>query len=121
MFPTNRAIKTFIIMKTNTPMNSSRRKLVTTLGVAAATAAVVPNQWSKPIINAMVLPAHAQTSMCVTDTTVGGPLLGNPSGATTCQAACEAEAVAQSAQLCNVDETVDGVGATQCDCDLDLP
>ena len=72
-------------------------------------------------MNAVVLPAHAQTSMCITDTMVGGPLAGNPSGATTCQAACEAEAAAQNAQLCNVTETVDAMGATQCGCDLDLP
>ena len=83
---------------------------------------VMPAKWSKPIIDSVILPAHAQTSvLCVTDVTVGGPLIGHPSGAATCQAACEAEAAAQSAQLCSVTETVDSLGATQCGCDLDLP
>lgn len=98
-----------------------RRKLLG-LGLIGGGMFALPVQWTKPIVDTMVLPAHAQTSMaCVTDTTVGGPLLGNPSGATTCQAACEAEATAQSAQLCNVTETTDATGAIQCSCELDLP
>ena len=60
--------------------------------------------WVKPVINSVVLPVHAQMSMCMTDTTVGGPLAGNASGATTCQAACEFEAQAVNAQLCQVEE-----------------
>lgn len=104
-------------------MNSTRRKIFLSVGVTVPTLAVIPKQWSKPVIDSVLLPAHAQTSaaMCVTDSSIGGPLLGNPSGAATCQAACEAEATAQSAQLCAVTETVDGSGATQCGCDLDLP
>lgn len=104
--------------------NSTRRKLVLTLAVPAATLTVMPNRWTKPVIDAVILPAHAQTSQanaCMTDTSIGGPLLGNPSGAATCQAACEAEATSQGAQLCNVIETTDSAGATQCGCDLDLP
>jgi len=98
----------------------NRRKLLTTIGLTAAATAAAPRQWSKPIINAVVLPAHAQTS-CMTDSSIGGPLLGNPSGAATCQAACEAEAAAQGAQLCAVTETIDAANATQCGCDVDLP
>jgi len=101
-------------------LESNRRKLLG-LALLGGSSLVLPSRWSKPIMNAVVLPAHAQTSMCITDTMVGGPLAGNPSGATTCQAACEAEAAAQNAQLCNVTETVDAMGATQCGCDLDLP
>ncbi len=102
----------------------TRRKVITrSLVVGGAAAYFVPKQWSKPMLDSVILPAHAQTSatMCVTDTTVGGPLLGNPSGATSCQAACQAEADTQSAQLCLVTESVDSSGATQCDCELDLP
>jgi len=70
------------------------------------------------VINAVVLPAHAQTSMCVTDMTVGGPLSGNASGATTCQTACEAEANSLDAQLCAVRETPTASGV-DCACDID--
>lgn len=98
---------------------NSRRAFLALGGVATAGAVAVPSTWIKPVINSVVLPAHAQTSACVTDTTVGGPLLGNASGATTCQQACEAEATAVSGQLCAVTETVDGSGATQCSCDID--
>ena len=99
---------------------ANRRVLLTAIGVTGATAAAVPNHWLTPLIQSVVLPAHAQTS-CVTDSVVGGPLIGNPSGATTCQAACEAEAAAQNANLCAVEETQDAQGATQCGCSLDLP
>ena len=104
-----------------------RRTLLASIGVGSiASLAVMPVKWSKPIVDSVILPVHAQTStivpgMCETDTTAGGPLIGNSSGATTCQAACEAEAEAVSAQLCSVTESVDASGATQCGCDLDLP
>lgn len=98
-----------------------RRRIVNIalLGGAAVTSGV----WSKPVINAVMLPAHAQTSvaMCTTDNTVGGPLAGNASGATTCQAACEAEAADMNAELCAVNESTDASGATLCECELDLP
>jgi len=108
-------------MKSNTRNMANRRRVLSLMGAGALLGTTAPKQWVAPIINAVVLPAHAQTSMCVTDITVGGPLAGHPSGAATCQAACEAEAVAQNAQLCAVNEFVDGGGATQCDCELDLP
>ena len=99
-----------------------RRKFLSILGIAGVAAGSAPSQWVTPVINAVILPAHAQTSvMCVADATVGGPLIGHPSGAANCQDACEAEATAQSAQLCAVAESLDGLGATQCGCDLDLP
>jgi len=106
---------------TNKSEQVERRKLLTFIGAGSMAAVAIPAKWHKPIIDSMVLPAHAQTSMCVTDTTVGGPLVGNASGATTCQAACEAEAAAVNAQLCSVSETTDATGATECACDLDLP
>ena len=108
-------------MKETKLQRTDRRKILAAIGVGSAASLMLPTQWSKPIIRSVMLPAHAQTSICVTDITVGGPLVGHSSGATTCQAACEAEAAAQSAQLCSVTETVDAGGATQCGCDLDLP
>lgn len=79
--------------------------------------------WSKPLITAVVLPAHAQTSaaMCMTDTTVGGPLAGNASGAATCEAACEfeADAIGPEAQVCEVRETANASGGVDCACDID--
>lgn len=72
------------------------------------------------MINTVILPVHAQTT-CITDVTVGGPLVGHSSGASTCQAACEDEATQQNAQLCSVEETLDLSNAVQCDCGLDLP
>ena len=106
-------------MNNNKDAKASRRKFLafggaTTLGIAA-----VPGSWTKPVINSVVLPAHAQTSMCMADTTVGGPLLGHPSGAMTCEAACEAEATTLGGSLCSFTETVDGSGATQCSCEVD--
>lgn len=92
----------------------TRRSLLKGVGVASV--------WSTPIVSSIVLPAHAQTSaaICITDRTVGGPLAGNASGATTCQAACEFEAASEGAELCDVREISTGSG-TDCSCDLDLP
>jgi len=101
-----------------TILNTKRRKLLALAAIGAA-ATALPSRWSQPIIRSVVLPAHAQTSMCTADTTVGGPLLGNSSGADNCQTACEDEAQSQGAQLCSVEESVDASGATQCNCDLD--
>lgn len=84
------------------------------------TTALLSPIWCKPVINAVILPVHAQTSttMCVTDTTVGGPLSGAPGNPATCQAACETEAMNMNAQLCEVRETETASG-TDCACDLD--
>ncbi len=90
-----------------------RRKVL-----ALTSASVLAPIWVKPVINAVVLPAHAQTSLCVADTVVGGPLAGHPSGAATCQAACESEAESRDAQLCSVIET-DTASGTECSCELD--
>lgn len=96
----------------------SKRKV---LGLT--TAVLLTPFWSKPIINAVILPAHAQTSgaMCVTDTTVGGPLAGNASGATSCAAACEfeADAIGPDAQVCAVREIPIAGGGVDCACDID--
>ncbi|WP_189398575.1 hypothetical protein [Arenicella chitinivorans] len=94
--------------------STSRRSLLKGVGLGSV--------WSTPIVSSILLPAHAQTSaaICATDSTVGGPLSGNPSDAATCQAACEFEAASEGAQLCDVREVSTGSG-TDCSCDLDLP
>ena len=101
-----------------TKLDSNKRKL---LGLTTVT--LLAPIWSKPLINAVILPAHAQTSaaMCVTDTTVGGPLAGNASGATSCAAACEfeADAIGPEAQVCEVRETTNASGGVDCACDID--
>ena len=103
-------------------ISRQRRKLLLAFGTTGIVAAgMAPKKWSTPVINSVVLPAHAQTSICVTDTTRAGPLIGHPSGAMNCADACDSEATSLSGQLCNVEETVDGMGATQCSCDIDLP
>lgn len=81
-------------------------------------AAVLSPVWVKPVVTAVILPAHAQTSMCVTDTTIGGPLSGAPGNPASCQVACETEATNRGAQLCEVRETITASG-TDCACDLD--
>lgn len=101
-------------------MNSKQNTIVRRKIIGLASLAALSPLWIKPVVNSVVLPAHAQTSMCMTDMTVGGPLAGNASGATSCQAACEFEAQAANAQLCEVRETQTATG-TDCACDLDLP
>ncbi len=101
--------------------DTQRRKLLTMIGGGSAIALAIPAGWVKPVLSSVVLPAHAQTSLCTVDTVVGGPLIGHPSGASTCQAACEFEADAESAQLCNVTESLDSSNAVICSCELDLP
>lgn len=64
--------------------------------VATGTLAVLPKQWSRPIVNTVLLPAHAQTScsgfttttvnesltLTVTDSSVSGPIIATRSGNT---------------------------------------
>lgn len=42
----------------------SRRGLIKLSGIAAVSAIATTNEWHKPLIRAVVLPAHAQTSQC---------------------------------------------------------
>lgn len=50
-------------MENNHTASSRRLALKSMLGATAAVAAL-PRQWQKPLINAVILPAHAQTSAC---------------------------------------------------------
>ncbi|MGM0553979.1 MAG: twin-arginine translocation signal domain-containing protein [Pseudomonadota bacterium] len=38
----------------------SRRRLLKLLGLGGAAAVIMPERWSKPIIDSVILPAHAQ-------------------------------------------------------------
>lgn len=97
-------------------MTINRRKALATLGLITTI-----DIWSRPLINTVVLPTHAQTSqVCEVDSVVGGPLIGHPSGASNCQDACEFEAELQDAELC-LAETIETSSGTDCSCELDLP
>ena len=102
------------------PNKATRRKLLISIGAGGAFANTLPAHWTRPIVDSVLLPAHAQTS-CNTETQVGGPLIGNASGATNCQDACIAEADDLGVQLCGVSESTDSNDATICACDIDLP
>jgi len=57
---------------------NSRRKLLKGTAVAAGTALALPNEWVKPVVNSITLPAHAQTSPCsptIVDIAAGDPNL----------------------------------------------
>ena len=43
-------------------MKDSRRKLLKTLTATGAAATVIPAVWSKPLVESVILPAHAQTT-----------------------------------------------------------
>ena len=43
-------------------MKDSRRKLLKTLTTTGAAATVIPAVWSKPLVESVILPAHAQTT-----------------------------------------------------------
>jgi len=51
--------------KSGNPSQSSRRKLIKALlgtGAAIGSASLLPQRWTRPVISAIVLPAHAQLS-----------------------------------------------------------
>lgn len=52
----------------------TRRRLLQslTLGGAAVTVKALPERWTRPVANAVVLPAHAQATLCTVGCQVGG-------------------------------------------------
>lgn len=93
--------------------NMRRRNAVRVL-----TAGAVPLLWQSPIVTSVILPAHATTTdTCDSVRQVGGPLIGNPYGAESCQEACEAFTADNDLKLCAVSED-DGPGGIQCTCDV---
>jgi hypothetical protein len=81
---------------------------------------VLPTKWSKPIVNAVLLPAHAQmsTAMCNANLTRQGPIEGNPYGATNCTDACNGSAMQEDAKLCSVESRIIA-GKEECFCHMD--
>lgn len=51
----------------NQANDTARRKILLGLGGGVVGATQLPKTWSKPIINSVLLPAHAQTSLCTID------------------------------------------------------
>lgn len=81
--------------KKNNPQPSNRRRLLKGAVGASALASLLPSQWSKPVINAVLTPAHGQTSpvdpppppppppMCP-DAIIGNVVTGPVSGQAQC-------------------------------------
>lgn len=69
----------------NDDKQRSRRTLLKATGVAgvAASAIVLPNSWTKPILRAVVVPAHAQTTTTAAVTTGTGTGTGTTTTTTT--------------------------------------
>ena len=49
--------------------DSTRRRILKGTGIAGAAAILLPTSWTKPVLQAVVVPAHAQTTPSVTTTT----------------------------------------------------
>ena len=63
-------------------MENSRRKLLKalTLGGSAATVAKLPTVWSRPVLETVALPTHAQTTSCAITIDFRFELTGNYTG-----------------------------------------
>lgn len=80
--------------------DKSRRRALTTLATVTLIAGAMPSRWKTPVVNAVILPAHAQTSFAsscsgfetepvnqpisitVTDTEIRGPIVVTRTGDT---------------------------------------
>ncbi len=52
--------------------NVSRRQVMTTVAIGGvATAVMLPSKWTKPIVDSVITPAHAQSSPPPTTVTTG--------------------------------------------------
>ena len=76
------------VTMTDKKSNDSRRKLLKS--IAAGSGAVVagkalPESWSKPIVDSVVLPAHAETT---DDTDPGGPAVSPAPGSALARGPC---------------------------------
>lgn len=57
-------------MNDRTPENEGRRRLlkqITAAGAAVGTVAALPDRWTKPLVDAVIVPLHAQTSPSLVD------------------------------------------------------
>ena len=46
--------------------NPTRRRVLTLVGGATALTVLLPSKWTKPIVESIVVPAHAQATRIVT-------------------------------------------------------
>ena len=53
--------------------SNSRRKALKAIGASGVLAGTIPGSWTKPLVESVVLPAHAQTSPPSTTCTNSGP------------------------------------------------
>ena len=56
--------------------NNNRRKLIAVSSIIGSSALIGQTKWSKPIIESVLLPAHAQTS-CADNQSLSGPIGGS--------------------------------------------
>ena len=52
-------------LKTNI-LEPSRRNIVKSIAIGGGAIAALPGKWTKPVLNQVILPSHAQTSMAIT-------------------------------------------------------
>lgn len=74
------------VAEPGTEKTIGRRQLLKALaaaGGAVTAASVIPGEWAKPVIEAGLLPAHAQSSFSLTATGRGGTGVGNISTSST--------------------------------------
>ena len=98
-----------------------RRKALLTVALGGSAIATAPQKWTTPIINSVVLPAHAQTSTCsgtetepvnepilitVTATEINGPVVVSWDGITTTFAGEETTALSSTCIDGSVSEQV---------------
>lgn len=70
--------------------NPNRRRLLAMTGGSLASAALVPHSWTRPVINSVILPAHAQTTGESTVAENGSPPAAPPEDifSISCTAVC---------------------------------
>ena len=60
--------------------SQSKRKILTSIGVSSGIigASALSQQWTKPIVNSIILPAHAQSTPMMTTMAMILPMMGMP-------------------------------------------
>lgn len=59
--------------------NITRRKILTAAGLIGVAGSQLPSGWTKPLVNSVILPAHAQTSGCSAEDVAGNWAFSVPS------------------------------------------
>ena len=78
-------LKTNELQQANNPcVSGGKRRVLKSVALAGAAAAVLPSQWKKPVLNSIVLPAHAQSSPICPELSVLNGTFGPGSAPGTC-------------------------------------